>query len=258
MMNDLTWNEFCELYFDTAKHYAGIHLKHWKDKQGDVDRRVDEEYVIDCAVLTALEKTYTHFDSSRGAKITTYLSTLVHNELVDTLKKEQNAAKTQSDIEDVKKYIRSLEDDGESTALSDEAKARLIPLLTAAVERLSPSDQVILNYYLEDKSTYIDRSTEALHVRRNYVSLRCHRIMKLLPKLMGMTREEYQAICLDSYNIVFANNNESPSFSKLEEPTGKRLQSRRARPCFAGGSRRIINPILPTINIDSIVDMLLA
>ena len=121
MMNDLTWNEFCELYFDTAKHYAGIHLKHWKDKQGDVDRRVDEEYVIDCAVLTALEKTYTHFDSSRGAKITTYLSTIVHNELVDTLKKEQNAAKTQSDIEDVKKYIRSLEDDGESTALSDEA-----------------------------------------------------------------------------------------------------------------------------------------
>ena len=243
MMNELTWNEFCELYFDTAKRYAGIHLNNWKKKQGSINRHVDEEYVVDCAVLTALEKTYCHFDASRGAKITTYLSTVVHNELVDTLKKESNAAQAQSDIEDVKKYIRTLEDEDESTALSQEAKARLIPILTAAVERLSPSDQVILNYYLEDKSTYIDKSTEALHVRRNYVSLRCHRIMKLLPKLMGITRDEYINVYLECENMVFSRNIE---------------REERAVPQYRGFTPfKPVNPILPSLDIKDIVGMLL-
>ncbi len=54
-MNNLDWNEFCELYFETAKNYAIINLNRMKKKQGPLDRLVDEDYVIDCAVLAALE-----------------------------------------------------------------------------------------------------------------------------------------------------------------------------------------------------------
>ena len=205
MMNNLDWNGFCEQYFDTAKRYASIHLRRMKEKQGAFDRRVDEDYVMDAAVLAALEKTYTHFDSSRGAKITTYLSNLVHNELVDEVRKESRQAAVQDNLDDVKAYVRTLSAGG-ADGPSTEAIEQLIPLLKSAIERLSPSDQVILNYYLEDKSSYITKATETLHVERNYVSLRCHRIMKLLPKLMGMSRNDYLNFCDEHEITVFANN----------------------------------------------------
>ena len=256
-MNNLDWNEFCELYFETAKNYAIINLNRMKKKQGPLDRLVDEDYVIDCAVLAALEKTYRYYDQARGTKITTYLSTIVHNELVDTLKKESKAAMAKSELNDVKAYIRTLEYEDSFSGLSDEAKARLIPLLTAAVERLSASDQVILNYYLEDKSTYIDKSIEVLHVRRNYVSLRIFRIMKLLPKLMGLTRDDYLRISLSNENMVLEQDLVFSKNAQIshEEPTRKKLQSRRAAPSISYTHRR--NPILPSLNIQSIAEMLL-
>ena len=85
MKTEWTWNEFCELYYDTAKKSAEINLQKQVRKLGGVDRRVDLDYVRDSAALTAMEKAYAHFDASRGAKITTFLSTLVHNEIVDQL-----------------------------------------------------------------------------------------------------------------------------------------------------------------------------
>ena len=205
MMSNLDWNGFCEQYFDIAKRYARIHLQRMKERHGEYDRRVDEDYVMDAAVLAALEKTYALFDSSRGARITTYLSTLVHNELVDEIRKETKHAAVQEDLDDVKAYVRTLSASGPEGPSAD-ALEQLIPLLKSAIERLSPSDQVILNYYLEDKSSYISKSTETLHVERNYVSLRCHRIMKLLPKLMGMSRNDFLDYCDEHESTVFARN----------------------------------------------------
>lgn len=50
-------------------------------KLGGLDWRVDVDYVRDSADLIAIEKVYAHYDATKGAKITTYLSTLVHNEI---------------------------------------------------------------------------------------------------------------------------------------------------------------------------------
>ena len=108
MKTEWTWNEFCELYYDTAKKSAEIYLQKQVRKLGGVDRRVDLDYVRDSAALTAMEKAYAHFDASRGAKITTFLSTLVHNEIVDQLEKESKAAAVQRDIDDVKSAIKAL------------------------------------------------------------------------------------------------------------------------------------------------------
>jgi RNA polymerase sigma factor (sigma-70 family) len=159
MMTEWTWNEFCEFYYETAKNYARTHLERLRRKIGEFDRRVDLDYVTDAAVLSALEKAYSHFDSKKGVKITTYLSTIVHNEIVDGMERESKAAAIQQDIADVKSALRAFADD--DTA---EARARLVPRLMAAVAKLSPSDQVILNYYLEDKSSYIARSSSALNI----------------------------------------------------------------------------------------------
>jgi RNA polymerase sigma factor (sigma-70 family) len=229
MMTDLNWNEFCELYYDSAKEYAEIHLQRLRKKIGDFDKRVDLDYVKDAAVLSSLEKTFAHFDSKRGAKITTYLSTLVHNEIVDEVAKETKSASLQQDIDDLKAAIREYGNDN-----SAEARAQLIPRLKAAIARLSPSDQVILNYYLQDKSSYIAKSSEILGISESYVSVRRNRILKLLPKLMAMKRSDYLQFCYEYDGEALAGKVEGAPVLKL-------------RP----------NPILPSLSLNVMAERLL-
>ena len=238
MKTEWTWNEFCELYYDTAKKSAEIYLQKQVRKLGGVDRRVDLDYVRDSAALTAMEKAYAHFDTSRGAKITTFLSTLVHNEIVDQLEKESKAAAAQRDIDDVKSAIKALAlaEVGSSDAGSAAARAKLIPRLRAAIDKLSPGDQIILNYYLEDKDTYVAKSVHALQVSENYVSVRRHRIFKLLPTLMEMTKADYQRFCYDYEGGAFAGGSLLNNDSVLFEMT---LTRRRISP---------VNPIQPSLD----------
>lgn len=231
MTTDLTWNEFCELYYETAKKDAQMHLAQFIARNGELNKRVDRDYVVDAAVLAALEKTYAHFDASRGAKITTYLSRIVHNELVDEITRESKAAARQRDIDDIKTAIRSFTD-GTPT----EAKDELIARLRAAIARLSPSDQVILNYWLEDKSSYVARSAETLGTSESYVTLRRFRIFKQLPQLMGMTREDY---------LLYANQNTILAKNVVLKSSVSPIQQA-FRP----------NPILPGLDVNAMAEMI--
>lgn len=240
MMTEWTWNEFCELYFDSAKKSAEIYLQKQARKLGGLDRRVDLDYVRDSAVLTAMEKAYAHYDASKGAKITTYLATLVHNEIVDLVEKESKAAAAQRDIDEVKTAIKALAlaDEGLSDSGTAAARMKLIPRLRAAIEKLSPSDQIILNYYLEDKSSYVAKSVQALQVSENYISVRRHRIFKLLPTLMEMTKADYRRFCYEYEGGAFAGgsllNNDSTMFEMI-------VTRRRISP---------VNPIQPSLDLE--------
>lgn len=240
MMTEWTWNEFCELYFDSAKKSAEIYLQKQARKLGGLDRRVDLDYVRDSAVLTAMEKAYAHYDASKGAKITTYLATLVHNEIVDLVEKESKAAAAQRDIDEVKTAIKALAlaDEGLSDSGTAAARMKLIPRLRAAIEKLSPSDQIILNYYLEDKSSYVAKSVQALQVSENYISVRRHRIFKLLPTLMEMTKADYRRFCYDYEGGAFAGGSLMNNDSVLFEMT---LTRRRITP---------VNPIQPSLDLE--------
>ena len=241
MMTEWTWNEFCELYFDSAKKSAEIYLQKQARKLGGLDRRVYLDYVRDSAVLTAMEKAYAHYDASKGAKITTYLATLVHNEIVDLVEKESKAAAAQRDIDEVKtaiKALKALADEAPSDTGSSDARAKLIPRLRAAIDKLSPGDQIILNYYLEDKDTYVAKSVHALQVSENYVSVRRHRIFKLLPTLMEMTKADYQRFCYDYEGGAFAGGSLLNNDSVLFEMT---LTRRRITP---------VNPIQPSLDLE--------
>ena len=248
MTTEWTWNEFCELYFDSAKKSAEIYLQKQARKLGGLDRRVDLDYVRDSAVLTAMEKAYAHYDASKGAKITTYLATLVHNEIVDLVEKESKAAAAQRDIDEVKtaiKALKALADEAPSDTGSSDARAKLIPRLRAAIEKLSPSDQIILNYYLEDKSSYVAKSVHALQVSENYISVRRHRIFKLLPTLMEMTKADYQRFCYDYEGGAFAGGSLMNNDSVLFEMT---LTRRRITP---------VNPIQPSLDLEIMAARLL-
>ena len=248
MKTEWTWNEFCELYFDSAKKSAEIYLQKQARKLGGLDRRVDLDYVRDSAVLTAMEKAYAHYDASKGAKITTYLATLVHNEIVDLVEKESKAAAAQRDIDEVKttvKALKALADEAPSDTGSSDARAKLIPRLRAAIDKLSPSDQIILNYYLEDKSSYVAKSVHALQVSENYISVRRHRIFKLLPTLMEMTKADYQRFCYDYEGGAFAGGSLMNNDSVLFEMT---LTRRRITP---------VNPIQPSLDLEIMAARLL-
>jgi DNA-directed RNA polymerase specialized sigma24 family protein len=248
MTTEWTWNEFCELYFDSAKKSAEIYLQKQARKLGGLDRRVDLDYVRDSAVLTAMEKAYAHYDASKGAKITTYLATLVHNEIVDLVEKESKAAAAQRDIDEVKtaiKALKALADEAPSDTGSSDARAKLIPRLRAAIDKLSPSDQIILNYYLEDKSSYVAKSVQALQVSENYISVRRHRIFKLLPTLMEMTKADYQRFCYDYEGGAFAGGGLMNNDSVLFEMT---LTRRRITP---------VNPIQPSLDLEIMAARLL-
>lgn len=240
MMNDLTWDEFCELYFDTAKKYAAINIQKLRKNNGEFDKRVDLDYVADAAVLSALEKVYEHFDSARGVKITTLLSTIVHNEIVDEVAKESKRASVQQDIDGLKAAIREYEYDG-----SDEARNKLIPRLRTAIAKLSPSDQVILSYYLADKNSYVAKSVQALNVNEGYVSVRRNRIFERLPKLMEMTRSQYRQFCYELEGPMIAGDSSSlrKNISRVEFPTIR---------------THVANPFMPSIDLDAMAAQLLA
>lgn len=149
-MTNLDWNEFCELYYETAKRMADAQLEKLRGTLGGLDRRVDE------------------------------------------LKKEAKAAARKRDVDTVKAVVQTIADDG-----PDKARARLLPRLTEALGRLSAADQVILDFYLEDRSTYVEKSAEALHISKGYVSVRRNRIFSLLRELMEMTPGEYRRHCYE-------------------------------------------------------------
>ncbi len=235
MVTDLTWNEFCELYYPGAKQCAQVNIAKQIRKLGGINRLVDTDYVADSAILAALEKTYSGFDAARGNKITAYLATIVHNEVVDILEKENKAAARQCDIEDLKSAVQKMSD-----GPSWQTSAMLLKRLKQAIDRLSPSDQVILNHYLEDKANYVTNASRVLGVSDNYVRVRRSRIFEALPKLMEMTGAQYRQLAYDDDSPVFAKQY-TTSFE-----------------CFIVKHTEPTNPICPSLDTGTMAASLLA
>ena len=82
------------------------------------------------------------------------------------------------------------------------------------------------------------KSVHALQVSENYVSVRRHRIFKLLPSLMEMTKADYQRFCYDYEGGAFAGGGLMNNDSVLFEMT---LTRRRISP---------VNPIRPSLDLE--------
>ena len=80
------------------------------------------------------------------------------------------------------------------------------------------------------------KSVHALQVSENYVSVRRHRIFKLLPTLMEMTKADYKRFCYDYEGGAFAGGSLLNNDSVLFEMT---LTRRRITP---------VNPIQPSLD----------
>ena len=75
--------------------------------------------------------------------------------------------------------------------IPDTAMNNLKENLRAAILKLSPVDQSILAFFIDDPRTFVDKSVRVLNITPNVVSVRKNRALAKLPDLMGVSREEY-------------------------------------------------------------------
>ncbi|MCQ2135585.1 MAG: sigma-70 family RNA polymerase sigma factor [Bacteroidales bacterium] len=172
----MDFSDFCTKYYEIAKEMATKELRKSAAKLGSIDIHVDLDYVIDEVVLIALEKTCKSFEASRGKDVTCLLATVVRNELVDALERENKAASRKSDIEDVEVRIR----DFISTQTESQGRDVIIDKLYEAIKKLSESDRIIIENYLDDRRTYVAESAKELCISENNVCVRKNRILEKL------------------------------------------------------------------------------
>ena len=243
MTNNLTYEDFVNLYYGYARDRANLHLANIRKRNGDFDKNIDLDYVADAATLTTMVTVFEKYDATRGASIKTFINTIVHNEVVNELEKESKGAAKKADFDDLKQTIKEMERDD-----SAEARRSLIPKMMEVIAQLSPDDQVILNFYLEDKSSYIEKSAEKLNISKNYVSVRRDRIFARLRELMDMTRQQYDA--------YLASYSPSGPFASVLIRGQERRQSHTLQYMTRKMDRT--NPIMPSLTVSDLANKLVA
>ncbi len=225
------WQNFCSLYYEQAVGYARYHISKLKRSLSHWDERIDEEALTVDAAMEALQKVFTRFEPARGASLGTFLSRVVHNELLREFERETRFLATLNEVSPGEEAEYSLE--ALSERIPDTMLDNLKQKLRAAILKLSPLDQCILQFFLEDPGTFIDRAVEELNVTRSFVSIHKCRALDKLPSLMGVSAEDYYAM--------------------YEEPTFSGRRRGRVPPSVTSRSR---NPIFPEFDIESTVSKL--
>lgn len=189
MDNTSSWQNFCMLYYDQAMASAKYHLNKIKGSFHHWDERIDEDVICVDAVMEALQKAFVKFDPSRGSSLTTFLSRIVHNELVNELERETKSLSAQSNIsthQEAEYTFRNI-----VSAIPESTMDGLKVRLRSAILKLSPIDQSILGFFLEDPESFVSKSVESLGVTPGFVSVHKNRALAKLPSLMGMTANDY-------------------------------------------------------------------
>lgn len=232
MKNDgKDWQNFCSLYYEQAMGYAQYHISKLKRSLSHWDECIDEEALTIDAAMEALQKVFIRFEPARGASLGTFLSRVVHNELLREFERETKSLAMLNDIGDREEAEYTL--GNLSARIPDNALDNLKQKLRAAILKLSPLDQCILEFFLEDPSTFIDRAVNELNVTRNFVSIRKCRALDKLPSLMGISAADY--------------------YEMYDEPT---FMSRKPVKAPSSTPSRYRNPIFPEFDIDSTVSKL--
>ncbi len=228
-MNDnASWQDFCLLYYDHAMADAKYYLAKFKSASSHWDSRIDEEVICVDAVMESLQKAFVKYDSSRGASLTTYLSRLVHNELIDELERETRSLSTLNNITTGQEAEFSISN--MVSRIPEKAMDGLKEKLRAAILRLSPIDQSILGFFLEDPTTFVERSVASLGVTPAFVSVHKSRALSKLPSLMNMSADDY--------------------FDLYDDHTFAGSQSRKMSKSSSGMSA---NPVYPQFDLETTV-----
>lgn len=230
----LSRNDFITKYYAEACTIADKTIG-WVVKQyGPIPKSIDVELVKDNGVLDGLEKTYKNYDPEResGASIKTFLNKVVRNSVLTELGKEKTRARRDGRIAPPPKKpkpegehehpelgqgfipgisLRQSKDGRPSEAHGymenigwRERKDDLCRIAHKCLKWLPDHDRIIILWYLEDKSTYVERSLEELGMENtrsnaNWVYQRRDKALKAITKFFKKEKPDYRDISIEPY-----------------------------------------------------------
>lgn len=174
MVTDMKWNDFASLYYEQLKDIARKCLYNMKNKSACWDGRINDEDICENAAVDALEAAYINFDDKRGKSPIGYMSTIVHNNVVNELKNEQKS---------LGESVDTLGDQEENYSFGIYI-ANLKQCVRESISELSLIDQIVLKYYINNPKTYIVDVKEDLGLSENAISVRKNRAVKQLVSIM--------------------------------------------------------------------------
>ncbi len=130
--------------------------------------------ICENAAVDALEAAYINFDDKRGKSPIGYMSTIVHNNVVNELKNEQKS---------LGESVDTLGDQEENYSFGIYI-ANLKQCVRESISELSLIDQIVLKYYINNPKTYIVDVKEDLGLSENAISVRKNRAVKQLVSIM--------------------------------------------------------------------------
>ena len=188
MITDMTFDTFWKTYREVAEKIANNRLWGFKGEASYWDSRIDEAAICEESIANAMQIVYKKYNPVKG-NLYGFLKTVIHNEMFNLLEVEKESL---SMVKDISPRMEKDFTWGQMTSeIPDSYMNELISRLRYAIGQLMPMDQAILNFYIDNPKTYIQKSVDAFDIKENLVSLRKNRAMKILPKLMRMTPSDY-------------------------------------------------------------------
>lgn len=242
-------DEFMKSFYEQAWKIAEVTIASIVQKNGPINQAIDTESVKATGAINGLERTYENFNAKHEshAKVTTLLSKIVHNCVISELEKATTEAihaglmkpraskkkmTKEEKEEELQKKCRILAGVKQNTNPIgpvesyvyqetygwQERKEEVLNRLAKQMMRLPVNDQVILAHWLEDESTYVEKSLAELGMENtpttaNWVYGRKKRALNSLAQMMGGKKPDYRDIYLPSAgrntnSAVYSDRNE--------------------------------------------------
>ena len=223
----ISYDEFVRQYFEVAMQYADIEIAKHVKKHGPLNRYVDADDVKSLAVTNSLNNVYMNYDpdNEKGASITTYMRTIVHNSVITELKKASTQVKRNhpelikkkpnsyelpkysqitpgvmlKGIDNIKREVHGYM---EASGIFDR-KEEALKLMLRCLTKLSYEEQVIVNCWMSEDTNYVRKALEVLGIEETTRSAgMIRRKLDLakgkLQKLMGGVKPDYRDISIDT------------------------------------------------------------
>lgn len=189
---------FFKEYYGFAMDCASITLAGVVKKNGPINKRIDQGLVKSVAVYYALEKVFQNYDVDRATEkgIEGFIYTTVHNQTLTELSKGGTVVDPLT--QDVDTLFKNPAAMGYTKDLSyKQRKEDVLADMMAKLKTLSPEDQELIGFWMDDQRSYIERAIEALGLEdtpgnRNMIAVRFNRAKLHLAKAMGGKKPNYR------------------------------------------------------------------
>lgn len=156
MITDLSFDEFCSKYYLDAQRIADWEIKAFIKKNGQPHSSLDMDLIKDKAIERSLRKAFDRYDFEKGrnASLRTFLSTIIHNQVLTELRNEGTAiqAGKRGSI-DGTSGGEAFKDENDADGSQDN-KSKMRSKVEECIKKLDPIEQAIINCWMDNQGNY--------------------------------------------------------------------------------------------------------